>query len=179
MYIQEKSRRLYRNQRVAIFVDIQNLYYSARDAFNRKVNFESVLYEVLSDRILVRAIAYLVKLHGVDQKGFINTLKHIGYQVRVKEPKVFKRLDENGNLWTTVKADWDMGIAMDAISLAGKIDVAVLASGDGDFVDLVRYLHTKGVKVEIAAFKQTAAKELIEIADEFIDLTAYGEDIFL
>ena len=179
MYSQEKSKRLYKSQRVAVFVDIQNLYYSARDAFNRKVNFESILYEVLSDRVLIRAIAYLVKLHGVDQKGFINTLKHIGYQVRVKEPKIFKRLDENGNLWTTVKADWDMGIAMDAISLAEKIDVAVLASGDGDFVDLVRYLHTKGVKVEIAAFKQTAAKELIDIADDFIDLTAYGEEIFL
>ncbi|WP_456465053.1 LabA-like NYN domain-containing protein [Persephonella sp.] len=179
MYNQEKNKRLYNNQRVAVFVDIQNLYYSARDAFNRKVNFESILYKVVSDRILIRAIAYLVKLQGVDQKGFINTLKHIGYQVRVKEPKIFKRLDENGNLWTTVKADWDMGIAMDAISLAEKIDVAILASGDGDFVDLVRYLHTKGVKVEIAAFKQTAAKELIEIADEFIDLTAYGEEIFL
>ncbi|WP_457639484.1 LabA-like NYN domain-containing protein [Persephonella sp.] len=175
----ERNRQLYRNQRVAVFVDIQNLYYSARDAFNRKVNFESVLDKVLNDRILIRAIAYLVKLQGVDQKGFINTLKHIGYQVRVKEPKIFKRLDENGNLWTTVKADWDMGIAMDAISLAEKIDVAVLASGDGDFVDLVRYLHTKGVKVEIAAFKQTSAKELVEIADEFIDLTVFGEDIFL
>ncbi|SNZ02703.1 Uncharacterized conserved protein, LabA/DUF88 family [Persephonella hydrogeniphila] len=179
MHNQDKLRALYKNQRVAVFLDIQNLYYSARDAFNRKVNFESVLDRVLNERVLIRAIAYLVKLHGVDQKGFINTLKHIGYQVRVKEPKVFKRLDENGNLWTTVKADWDMGIAMDAISLAEKIDVAILASGDGDFADLVRYLHTKGVKVEIAAFKQTAAKELIEIADEFIDLTAFGEDIFL
>ncbi|WP_457624223.1 LabA-like NYN domain-containing protein [Persephonella sp.] len=179
MYTEERLKNLYRHQRVALFLDIQNLYYSARDSFNRKVNFERVLDKVLNDRVLVRAIAYLVRLHGVDQKGFINTLKHIGYQVRVKEPKVFKRLDENGNLWTTVKADWDMGIAMDAISLAEKIDVAILASGDGDFVDLVRYLHTKGVKVEIAAFKQTAAKELIEIADEFIDLTSFGEDIFL
>ncbi|RUM82155.1 MAG: NYN domain-containing protein [Candidatus Thioglobus sp.] len=179
MYNQDRLKNLYKNQRVAVFLDIQNLYYSARDAFNRKVNFERVLDKVLNERVLIRAIAYLVKLHGVDQKGFINTLRHIGYQVRVKEPKVFKRLDENGNLWTTVKADWDMGIAMDAISLAEKIDVAVLASGDGDFADLVRYLHTKGVKVEIAAFKQTAAKELIEIADEFIDLTAFGEDIFL
>jgi len=179
MYSDERYRSLYKNQRVALFLDIQNLYYSARDAFNRKVNFERVLDKVLNDRILVRAIAYLVKLHGVDQKGFINTLRHIGYQVRVKEPKVFKRLDENGNLWTTVKADWDMGIAMDAISLAEKIDVAILASGDGDFTDLVRYLHTRGVKVEIAAFKQTAAKELIEVADEFIDLTSFGEEIFL
>ncbi|WP_457622132.1 LabA-like NYN domain-containing protein [Persephonella sp.] len=175
----KKLKELYRNQRVAVFLDIQNLYYSARDSFNRKVNFESVLEKVLNGRVLIRAIAYLVKLQGVDQKGFINTLKHIGYQVRVKEPKIFKRLDEYGNLWTTIKADWDMGIAMDAISLAEKIDVAVLASGDGDFADLVRYLHTKGVKVEIAAFKQTAAKELIEIADEFIDLTAFGEEVFL
>jgi len=179
MYTEERLKNLYRHQRVALFLDIQNLYYSARDSFNRKVNFEKVLDKVLNDRILIRAIAYLVKLQGVDQKGFMNTLKHIGYQVRVKEPKIFKRLDEDGNLWTTVKADWDMGIAMDAISLAEKIDVAILASGDGDFADLVRYLHTKGVKVEIAAFKQTVAKELIEVADSFIDLTSFGEDIFL
>ena len=172
-------KELYKNQRIAVFLDVQNLYYSARDAFNRKVNFESVLNITLKDRILLRAIAYLVKLQGVDQKGFINTLKHIGYQVREKEPKIFKRLDDQGNLWTTIKADWDMGIAMDAIMLADKIDVAVLASGDGDFTDLVNYLRTKGVKVEIAAFKQTSAKELIEIADEFIDLTNYGEDVFL
>ncbi len=179
MFQDYKLNELYRNQRVAIFLDIQNLYYSARDTFNRKVNFEKVLHMVLRERILIRAIAYLVKLQGVDQKGFINTLKHIGYQVRVKEPKIFKSIDEQGNLWTTIKADWDMGIAMDAIAVAEKVDVAILASGDGDFVDLVRYLHTKGVKVEIAAFKQTAAKELIEIADEFIDLTAFGEDVFL
>ena len=179
MLYDQKLKDLYKNQRVAIFLDIQNLYYSARDTFNRKVNFESVLHKVLKERVLIRAIAYLVRLHGVDQKAFINTLKHIGYQVRVKEPKIFKSIDEQGNLWTTIKADWDMGIAMDAISMAEKIDVAILASGDGDFVDLVRYLHTKGVKVEIAAFKQTAAKELIEIADEFIDLTAFGEDVFL
>ncbi|RMD47088.1 MAG: NYN domain-containing protein [Aquificota bacterium] len=179
MIYDEKLKELYRHQRVAVFLDIQNLYYSARDTFNRKVNFERVLHKVLRDRVLIRAIAYLVKLQGVDQKGFINTLKHIGYHVRVKEPKIFKSIDEQGNLWTTIKADWDMGIAMDAISMAEKIDVAILASGDGDFVDLVRYLHTKGVKVEIAAFKQTAAKELIEIADEFIDLTAFGEDVFL
>ncbi len=176
---ESKYNQLFKNQRIAIFLDVQNLYYSARDAFNRKVNFESVLNITLKDRILLRAIAYLVKLQGVDQKGFINTLKHIGYQVREKEPKIFKRLDDQGNLWTTIKADWDMGIAMDAIMLADKIDVAVLASGDGDFTDLVNYLRTKGVKVEIAAFKQTSAKELIEIADEFIDLTNYGEDVFL
>ncbi len=179
MFQDYKLNELYKNQRVAIFLDIQNLYYSARDTFNRKVNFEKVLHMVLRERILIRAIAYLVKLQGVDQKGFINTLKHIGYQVRVKEPKIFKSIDDQGNLWTTIKADWDMGIAMDAIAMAEKVDVAILASGDGDFVDLVRYLHTKGVKVEIAAFKQTAAKELIEIADEFIDLTAFGEDVFL
>ncbi len=179
MKTEERYRMLYKNQRVGVFLDVQNLYYSARDAFNRKVNFESVLELAIRDRILVRAIAYLIKLQGVDQKSFINTLKHIGYQVREKEPKIFKRIDDEGNLWTSIKADWDMGIAMDAISLADKIDVAVLASGDGDFSDLVRYLHTKGVKVEIAAFKQTAAKELMQVADEFIDLTSYGEEVFL
>lgn len=173
------NKKIYLNQRVAIFLDVQNLYYSARDTFNRKVDFEKILDKVVAGRILIRAIAYLVKLHGVDQKGFIHTLKQIGYQVREKEPKIFKRYDESGMLWTTVKADWDMGIAMDAISMADKVDVAVLVSGDGDFKDLVRYLQTRGVKVEVAAFKQTAARELIEACDEFIDLSSFGEDIFL
>jgi uncharacterized LabA/DUF88 family protein len=179
MYQGNYSNKLYKNQRVAVFLDIQNLYYSARDEFNRKVNFEEVLYKIVSGRILIRAIAYLVKLKGVEQKNFINTLKIIGYQVRVKEPKIFRRFNEEGMIETTIKADWDMGIAMDAIALSEKIDVAILVSGDGDFTDLVRYLHTKGVKVEIAAFKQTAARELVDVADEFIDLSSFGEDIFL
>ncbi len=177
--MRRENNKLFKNQRVAVFLDVQNLYYSARDTFDRKVDFEAVLKMVLKDRILIRAIAYIIKLKGVEQKGFINTLKSIGYQVKVKEPKIFKRFDDNGNLWTSVKADWDMGIAMDAIALSEKIDVAILLSGDGDFTDLVRYLHTKGVKVEIGAFKQTASKELIEISDEFIDLTSIGEEIFL
>lgn len=173
------NRKIFLNQRVAVFLDVQNLYYSARDTFNRKVDFEKILDRMVGGRVLIRAIAYLVKLHGVDQKGFIHTLKQIGYQVREKEPKIFRRYDESGMLWTTVKADWDMGIAMDAISMADKVDVAVLVSGDGDFKDLVRYLQTKGVKVEVAAFRQTAARELIEACDEFIDLSLFGEDIFL
>lgn len=173
------SRRVFLSQRVAVFLDVQNLYYSARDTFNRKVDFEKILDKIASGRVLVRAIAYVVKLHGVDQKAFIHTLKQIGYQVREKEPKIFRRYDESGMLWTTVKADWDMGIAMDAISMADKVDVAVLVSGDGDFKDLVRYLQTKGVKVEVAAFRQTAARELIDVCDEFIDLSSFGEDIFL
>ena len=173
------QRNIYKNQRVAVFLDVQNLYYSARDVFNRKVDFEKVLFKILNGRQLVRALAYIIKLQGVDQKGFISSLKHIGYEIKEKEPKIYKRLDEEGNLITTIKADWDMGIAMDAISIAEKIDVAVLTTGDGDFADLVKYLHTKGVKVEIAAFKQTTAKELIEVCDEFIDLTHFGEEIFL
>jgi uncharacterized LabA/DUF88 family protein len=175
----DNLRELYKYQRVAVFLDIQNLYYSARDEFNRKVNFEEVLHRVVNGRVLIRAIAYLVKLKGVEQKNFINTLRLIGYQVRVKEPKIFRRITEDGQIETTIKADWDMGIAMDAIAISEKIDVAILVSGDGDFTDLVRYLHTKGVKVEIAAFKQTAARELVDVADEFIDLTTFGEDIFL
>ncbi|WP_297888532.1 NYN domain-containing protein [Sulfurihydrogenibium sp.] len=79
------NRKIYIHQKVAVFVDIQNLYYSARDTFNRKVDFEKVLHKIVADRVLIRAFAYVVKLHGVDQKGFINTLKHIGYQVREKE----------------------------------------------------------------------------------------------
>ncbi len=179
MIYNQKLNELYKNQRVAVFLDVQNLYYSARDTFNRKVDAEKILNIVLRDRILVRAIAYIVNLYSVDQKSFINILKRIGYQVKIKEPRIFKRIDEEGNLINITKGDWDMGIAMDAISMAERIDVAILLSGDGDFVDLVRYLQMRGVKVEVAAFRETTSKLLIEAADEFIDLTSLGEEIFL
>lgn len=173
------NKEIYKNQRVAIFVDIQNIFYSARNTFDRKVNFVKLIELIVAKRNLFRAIAYAIKLKGINYQSFVSTLKHIGYQVKEKEPKIFISKDDSGNQIQTIKADWDMGLAMDAIILADKIDVAILVSGDGDFTELIRFLKTKGVKVEIAAFAQTAAKELIENADEFIDLNYFGDEIFI
>ncbi|HIE09515.1 MAG TPA: NYN domain-containing protein [Armatimonadetes bacterium] len=169
-------------QRVAVFVDVSNLYYPAVEAYGGHIDYEKFLDFVVGNRKLVRAIAYTVAPLDPAKEagyfGFVGALKKAGYEVREKRPKILRHREENEEMMS-VKANWDMGIAIDAISisLAGKIDVAALASGDGDFVDLVAFLKSHGVKVEVYAFKRNTAVELIKVADEFYDLDEYWERI--
>jgi len=155
-------------QRVGIFVDAQNLYHSAKSIYDPEamVDYRSLLELAMAGRSLIRAIAYVIDITGVDQSGFFDVLRRLGFEIRSKPA----RLLPDGSR----KADWDMGIAMDTIALADKLDVIVLASGDGDFVDLVRFLQARGVRVEVMAFRETTATILKEAADAFhpIDDTA-------
>jgi len=161
---------------VAIFVDMQNIYYGAKHYLGKRLDFEKLLNLALRGRRLYRAIVYLVNLDRVKQDFFINVLKKLGYEIKLKNPKKFYHWDR-----VKYKADWDMGIAIDAISIAdsGKVDVIVLMSGDGDFIDLVSFLKAKGLKVEIVSFRSITAKELIQTADEYIDLEEVAEFISL
>ncbi len=161
---------------VAVFVDMQNIYYGAKTTLKKKVDFQRLLSLGVRGRKLYRAIAYLVDLDRVNQDSFIYVLRNLGYEVKLKEPKKFYNWDR-----VEYKADWDMGIAIDAITLAenGKIDVIVLMSGDGDFVHLINFLKAKGIKVEVVAFKNITAKELICAADDFIDLEEVADFIVL
>ena len=161
---------------VVVLVDMQNIYYGAKNTLRRKVDFKNLLEVGVRGRSLYRAIVYLVNLERVNQDGFIHVLKSIGYEVRIKEPKRFYNWDR-----VEYKADWDMGIAIDAIAIAesGKVDVVVLMSGDGDFVHLINYLKVKGVKVEVVSFKSITAKEIIGAADEYIDLEEIADFIVL
>jgi len=161
---------------VAVFVDMQNIYYGAKNTLRKKVDFKRLLHIGVRGRRLYRAIAYLINLDRVNQDSFIYVLKNIGYEVKLKEPKKFYNWDR-----VEYKADWDMGIAIDAIAMAenAKIDVVVLMSGDGDFVDLVNFLKAKGIKVEVISFRTITAKELIQAANEYIDLEEMGEYIVL
>jgi len=171
----ERDKR-FKHLSVAVLVDMQNIYYGAKNTLGRKVNFKNLLNLAVRGRRLYRAIAYLVALENVNQDGFIHVLRSLGYEVKLKEPKKFYNWDR-----VEYKADWDMGIAIDAITLAerGKIDVIVLMSGDGDFVHLINFLKAKGIKVEVAAFKSITAKELICAADDFIDLEEVADQIVL
>ncbi len=164
------------NLSVGVFVDMQNLYYGAKNTLKRKVDFKNLLQVAVRGRRLYRAIAYLIDLERVNQDGFIHVLRSIGYEVKLKEPKKFYNWDR-----IEYKADWDMGIAIDAIAMAenGKVDVVVLMSGDGDFVDLVNFLKVKGIKVEVISFKSITAKELINSANEYIDLEEISDFIIL
>lgn len=149
-------------QRVAVFVDVQNLYYSAKNIYNSKTNFAEILKAVVGARKLVRAFAYVIKADVGEERGFFDALEKIGFETRVKDLQVF--------LGGAKKGDWDVGIAMDMIKMAPKIDTAVLVSGDGDFRSLLEYLRAMGCRTEVAAFGKNTSQKLTEEADSFLDL---------
>ncbi len=140
-------------QRVAVLVDVQNMYYAARNLYNSKLEFSRLLVTLNRGRNLVRAIAYIVERPGMEQEKFVEVLRRNGFEVRKKI--LIERSDGSQ------KGDWDLGMALDAISMADKVDAVVLVTGDGDFVTLVHYLHSKGIRVEVASFPETTALELI------------------
>lgn len=152
----------YRNQRVAVLIDVQNLYHSARALFQKRVNFKELLETAVGDRQLIRAFAYVVSTKTGEEKPFFEALSKLGIEIRVKELQEYY----DG----MKKADWDVGIAVDAIKTASIVDVIVLASGDGDYTPLVEYLKNQGRRVEVMAFGKSTSTKLREIADNFIDL---------
>ncbi|MCK4556409.1 MAG: NYN domain-containing protein [Candidatus Aminicenantes bacterium] len=163
---------LYKQQRVGIFVDVQNMYYSARNIYKSKVNFKILLREAVRGRYLIRAIAYVIKADVKDEANFFEALKSLGYEVKAKDLQVF--------YGGAKKGDWDIGIAMDTIELASKLDAIVLVSGDGDFVPLLQHLkHALGCYVEVLAFRKTSSQKLIEEADNFIDMDQSAEKFLI
>ena len=152
----------HKEQRVGVLMDVQNLYHSAKNIFHARVNFKEVLRAAVMGRKLVRAIAYVVKTETGEEKGFFEALVHLGIETKIKDLQVFY-----GGL---KKADWDVGLAVDAVRLANTLDVIVLASGDGDFVPLIEYLKNQGKQVEVIAFDKSASGKLKETADDFTDL---------
>ena len=149
-------------QRVGIFIDVQNMFYSAKYKYRGKLDYEKLLALIQRDRQVVRALCYAVQTPEIDQTSFLNILSNMGFEIRIKDLK----LRPDG----TAKGDWDMGIAIDAMSLSPKIDVAALVSGDGDFSALVELMKAQGVKVEVYAFRSNTADELIKSATQFIPL---------
>lgn len=151
-----------KDQRVEVLIDVQNLYHSAKNLHNSKVNFKKVLDAGVSGRKLIRAFAYVVRTKSGEEKAFFKALTKLGFETRVRDLKEYYGGQK--------KADWDVGIVIDAIRTAPGIDVVVLCSGDGDFVPLVEYLRNRGKRIEVIAFGKTTSSELIRVADEFIDL---------
>lgn len=151
------------DQRVGVFIDVQNLYYSARNLFQCKVDFGNVVSDALSDRQLIRAIAYVVRTESEEEQSFFEALYNLGIETREKDLQVYN----GGNK----KADWDVGLTIDAVRLASTLDAIVIASGDGDYIQLVEYLQkSTGKQVEIASFGSSTSSALIQQADGFIDL---------
>ena len=153
----------HKEQRVGIFIDTQNLYHSAKNLYKSKVNFGQIVKDAAAGRSLIRAVAYVITTESGDEKSFFEALEKVGIETKTKNLQIFAG--------GAKKADWDVGLAVDAIKLAPKLDTVVLVSGDGDFVPLVEYLKTnEGCQVEVIAFGKSSSARLIEAADDFLDL---------
>ncbi len=153
----------HKEQRIGVLVDVANMYHSAKNLFSKKVNFKEILNTAVAGRKLIRATAYVVKTESGEETNFFDALHQQGFEVKMKDLQIFAG--------GAKKADWDVGIAIDAIKLAQKLDVIVLVSGDGDYLPMMSYIqNNKGCLVEVIAFKKTCSSKLIEEADDFIDI---------
>ena len=153
----------HKEQRVGVFIDTSNLYHSAKNLYKRKVNFGAVLKEALAGRKLVRAIAYVITSEGGEEKKFFDALIKLGIETKTKDLQIFAGGAKKG--------DWDIGIAIDAITMAPRLDAVILITGDVDFVPLVEYLKNN-TQVEIISFGKSTSMKLKEVADDFLDLSA-------
>ena len=150
-------------QRVGVFIDTQNLYHSAKNIYHARVNFGNVLKDAVGDRRLVRARAYAVTTESGEETAFFEALEKVGIEMRLKDLQVFAG--------GAKKADWDVGLAVDAITASPKLDTVIIFSGDGDFVPLVHYLQNHGgCQVEVVSFGRSTSLKLKEATDDFLDL---------
>lgn len=150
-------------QRVGIFIDAQNLYHSARNLYSAKANFKQILEDAVMGRALIRAIAYVITTESGEESTFFDALVKLGIETKTKDLQVF--------FGGAKKADWDVGLAVDAIKISPKLDTVIIVSGDGDYIPLVEYLQiSQGCQVEVIAFGKSSSAKLIEAADDFLDL---------
>ena len=154
----------HKDQRVGVFIDTQNMYYSARNLFKRKVNFKNIVEDGVAGRKLIRAIAYVVSTEGGENNAFFEALENAGIETRKKPLMEYPSGQK--------KADWDVGLAIDVVQALDTLDVVVIVSGDGDFQPLVNYVQSRGRMVELMAFDRTTSGKLIEMVHDYIDLSA-------
>ena len=155
------------DQRVGVFIDTQNMYYSARHLHSRKVDFNAVVGRAVGDRRLFRQIAYVVTTKSGDERPFLEALERIGIELREKELKEYYSGQK--------KADWDVGLTVDVIRMLDMLDVVVIVSGDGDYVPLVSYCKSRGRAVEVMGFRETTATVLVEEADAYINMSDHKD----
>jgi uncharacterized LabA/DUF88 family protein len=154
---------LHADQRVAVLADTQNLYHSAQSSYSRNVDYTALLDEAVGDRRLVRAIAYAIRADAPEEESFFDALRDIGFETRIKDIKTFP----DGSK----KADWDVGMSLDAVTLASHVDAVVLCTGDGDFSRLCSHLRHEGTRAEVVSFGESTADELVREATSTVDMS--------
>ncbi len=158
-------------QRVAVFIDTQNMYHSAKHVYGARLHFGKLVEEVVKGRHLVRAFAYVARSKTGEEKAFLDALETAGIELRIKDVIEFSSGER--------KADWDVGMTIDAVKFSERVDVIILITGDGDFVPLVEYLQAKGIIVEVAAFNESTSHLLREATDEYFDISAHRQDLLM
>jgi uncharacterized LabA/DUF88 family protein len=153
----------HKEQRVGVFIDTQNIYHSAKNLYHSKVNFGQIVKDAVGERSLIRAVAYVITTEAGDEKAFFEALTKMGIETKTKDLQIFGS--------GAKKADWDVGMAIDAVKLAPKLDAVILLTGDGDFAPLVEYLQVnEGCQVEVVSFGKSTSTKLREVVDDFFDL---------
>ncbi len=147
-------------KKIALFVDVQNIYYTVKEAYNCHFNYSVFWDQICSRGEIVKANAYAVNRGDRKQLQFQQILKNIGFEVKLKP--FIQRSDGSA------KADWDVGITIDVIDCAPEVDIVILASGDGDFDILVEKIQDRyGVQVEVYGVPNLTANSLIQAADQY------------
>ena len=154
--------------RVGVFVDVQNMFYAAKDRYGGRVDYIKLLDLIVGPRYLIGAYAYIVQIPEIDQAPFLSLLEHNGYTIKSKD----LRLRGDGS----AKGDWDVGIAVDVVSMLGSLDVVILASGDGDFCPLAELIKQQNKRVEVVAFEHNTSMDLQQIADQFYPI---GDELLI
>lgn len=150
------------SQRVAVIIDTQNLYHSAKNLHKARVNFGAVVEKAVAGRQLIRAVSYVVNTESGEENAFFEALEKLGIEIKTKDLQIF--------YGGAKKADWDVGMAIDAIKMAPKVDAIVFATGDGDFIPAVEHLKSYGCQVEVITFGRSASGALRSACDDFIDM---------
>jgi len=152
-------------KKIAVFVDVQNIYYTTRDSFSKQFNYRMLWQELMAQGDIVTAKAYAIQRSDDQQHKFQKALKHIGFDVKLKP--YIQRKDGSA------KGDWDVGITIDIMETAAEVDTIVLLSGDGDFDLLLRKVREKyGVTTEVYSVEALTAKSLVDAADVHHKITA-------
>jgi uncharacterized LabA/DUF88 family protein len=160
-----------KNHRVGVFVDVQNMYHSAKNLYKSRVNFRELLKIATAGRELVRAIAYVIKSDTEEEKAFFDALEKASFELKSKDLQIFP-----GGM---KKGDWDVGLAVDTIGLSKHLDVVVIVSGDGDYEPLVEYLQYGGLIVETVGFRRSTSSKIIEVTNNFFDLEEIKDKVLL
>lgn len=152
-----------KHRRVGVFIDVQNMYYSARNIYGSKVNFGNIVKAAVGDQQLIRAIAYTITTKTGEELPFFEALHKMGIEVNTKELLEY----DSGHK----KGDWDVGITIDVVRMLDMIDVVVIVSGDGDYVPLGEYVKNRGRIFHVVSFRESTSSKLVDFADVYTNLS--------